>query len=134
MNEPLPERKLLALDPETEQRILKALDDFQGLGTTMESAVGALVMGQYFGWRVLKLLHNPGTYRRYEKVLGIEFKDHCPPITEIGKKKSTGYAITEAIGSFWAVIMGKRKVTDKGMIESPEAVERRVAEFVKESE
>ena len=32
------------------------------------------IMGQYFGWRVLKILHNPGTYRRYEKVLGVEFK------------------------------------------------------------
>jgi hypothetical protein len=134
MNEPFPERRLLDLDAETEQRILKALDDFQGLGTTMESAIGALVMGQYFGWRVLKLLHNPATYRKYEKVLGIEFKDHCPPITEAGKKKSIGYAVTEAIGSFWAVITGKRKVTDKGMIESPEAVERRVAQFVKEEE
>jgi hypothetical protein len=125
-------RKLLDLDEETEQRILKALDNFQGLGTTMESALGALIIGQYFGWRVLKLLHNPATYRRYEKALGIEFKALCPEITEAGKKKSIGYAITEKLGSFWAVITGKRKVADKGMIKSPEEVERRVAEVDKE--
>ena len=136
MNDRLPEseRKLLDLDPETEQRILQALDDIQGMGTTIESALGALVIGQYFGWRVLRLMHNPATYRKYEKVLGIKFQEHCLPITAIGKQRSIGYAITEAIGSFWAVIMGKRKVTDKGVIESPEVVERRVAEFVKESE
>lgn len=129
-----PTRKLLDLDPETEQRILQSLDNFQGIGTTMESALGALILGQYFGWRVLKLLHNPATYRNYEKALGIKFQDHCPPITENGKKKSIGYAITEAIGSFWAVIMGKRKVADKGVIESPEEVERRVSEYIKEGD
>jgi len=125
-------KKLLLLDEETEQKILQNIREFQGLGTTMESALGALIMGQYFGWRVLKLLHNPATYRRYEKALGIEFKDVCPEITELGKQKSIGYAITEKLGSFWAVIMGKRKVDGKGMIASEEEVKRRVAEVDKE--
>lgn len=125
-------KKLLVLDEETEQIILQQLKDFRGIGTTMESALGALIMGQYFGWRVLKLMHNPATYRRYEKILGIEFKDVCQPITELGKKKSVGYAITEKLGSFWAVIMGKRKVPEKGLIESQEEVERHVAELDKE--
>jgi hypothetical protein len=120
-------RKLLVLDEETEQRILQSLDDFRGLGTTMESALGALVLGQYFGWRVLKLLHNPATYRKYEKVLGVEFKAVCPDITELGERKSIGYAITQALGSFWAVITGKRKFADKGVIGSPEEVQQRIA-------
>jgi hypothetical protein len=125
-------RRLLVLDEETEKKILQRIDDFQGIGTTLESALGALIVGQYFGWRVLKLIHNPSTYRSYEKALGIEFKDVCPEITEMGKKKSIGYAITEKLGSFWAVIMGKRKVPQKGMIGSEEEVERRVAELDKE--
>ena len=125
-------RKLLVLDDETEQKILQQMDDFQGIGTTLESALGALVLGQYFGWRVLKLLHNPATYRRYEKALGVEFKDVCPEITELGKKKSIGYAITEKLGSFWAVVMGKRKVPEKGVIADADEVERRVAELDKE--
>jgi hypothetical protein len=126
-SQPDPNRKLLDLDKETEQRILKALDDFKGLGTTMESAVGALIIGQYFGWRVLKLLHNPATYRKYEKILGIEFKTVCPEITEAGKAKSIGYAITEKLNSFWAVITGKKKFADKGVIDSPEQVQERIA-------
>ena len=123
-------KKLLVLDEETEQTILQHMKEFRGVGTTLESALGALILGQYFGWRVLKLLHNPATYRIYEKVLGIEFKNVCPEITELGRKKSIGYAITEKLGSFWAVVMGKRKVADKGKIENQSEVERHVADHV----
>ncbi len=123
-------KKLLVLSAEDEQTILQHMKEFRGVGTTLESALGALVMGQYFGWRVLKILHNPGTYRRYEKVLGVEFKNVCPEITEFGQKKSIGYAITEKLGSFWAVVMGKRKVADKSMIANQAEVERHVADHL----
>ena len=57
------QRKLfdLNLSEEQEQIILKNIKEFRGVGTTLESALGALIMGQYFGWRVLKILHNPLT-------------------------------------------------------------------------
>jgi len=125
-------KQILVLDEETEQKILTHMFDFVGNCTTLESALGALIIGQYFGWRVLKLLHNPATYRRYEKILGVSFKDVCPEITEIGKKKSVGYAITQKLGSFWAVIMGKKKVPEKGHVASEAEVERRLAEIDKE--
>ncbi len=125
------DKKILMLDEETEQIILQQMKEFRGVGTTLESALGALVMGQYFGWRVLKILHNPGTYRRYEKALGIEFKNVCPEITELGKQKSIGYAITEKLGSFWAVVMGKRKVPEKGMIANQEEVKQAVDQVKK---
>lgn len=123
-------RKLLVLDDATEQKILQNMQEFRGIGTTLESALGALIVGQFFGWRVLKLMHNPATYRKYEKVLGVEFKAVCPEITEFGKKKSIGYAITEKLGSFWAVVMGKRKVADKGLIADQAEVEKQVAKHI----
>lgn len=119
-------KKILELKEADEQTILQHMREFRGIGTTMESALGALIIGQYFGWRVLKLLHNPATYRKYEKVLGVEFKNVCPEITELGKKKSIGYAITEKLGSFWAVVMGKRKVPEKGMIANKDEVQKLV--------
>jgi hypothetical protein len=123
-------RKLLDLDDATEQRILQNMKEFRGIGTTLESALGALIIGQFFGWRVLKLMHNPATYRKYEKVLGIEFKEVCKEITEFGEKKSIGYAITKKLGSFWAVVMGKRKVADKGLIADQAEVEKQVAKHI----
>lgn len=122
---------LLTIDKETEDIILQKMKNFQGLSSTLESALGALVIGQYLGWRVLKLTHNPATYRRYEKVLGVKFQDVCPEITDMGKKKSIGYAITEKLGSFWAVIMGRTKVPNKGELANEEEV-KRIADAFKE--
>ena len=47
------QRKLfdLNLSEEQEQILLKNIKEFRGVGTTLESALGALIMGQYFGWR-----------------------------------------------------------------------------------
>lgn len=123
-------KKLLSLSEKDEQKILQHMKEFRGVGTTLESALGALVIGQFFGWRVLKLMHNPATYRKYEKVLGIEFKEVCKEITEFGEKKSIGYAITKKLGSFWAVVMGKRKVADKGKIGNQSEVEQHVVDHV----
>ena len=50
----------------------------------------------------------------------------------MGKKKSIGYAITEKLGSFWAVVMGKRKVPEKGMIANKEEVNKAVDQIDKE--
>lgn len=126
------QRKLfdLNLSEEQEQIILKNIKEFRGVGTTLESALGALIMGQYFGWRVLKILHNPLTYRRYEKILGVKFQDVCPETTGYSETKSVGYAITQKLGSFWAVVMGRRKVADKGKIGNQSEVEQHVADHV----
>ncbi|HRB96505.1 MAG TPA: hypothetical protein PKY67_02175 [Nitrosomonas sp.] len=126
------QRKLfdLNLSEEQEQILLKNIKEFRGVGTTLESALGALIMGQYFGWRVLKILHNPLTYRRYENILGIKFQDVCPETTHYSETKSVGYAITQKLGSFWAVVMGKRKVADKGLIEDQAEVEKHVAKHI----
>jgi|CXWL01.1.fsa_nt_gi hypothetical protein len=120
----------LNLSTEQEQVLLMNIKEFRGVGTTLESALGALIMGQYFGWRVLKILHNPLTYRRYEKILGIKFQDVCPETTHYSETKSVGYAITQKLGSFWAVVMGKRKVADKGKIGNQSEVEQHVADHV----
>ena len=47
--------------------------------TELESAVGALVTGQLFGYRVLELVHSFYTRKKYCAILGIEsFRDVCP--------------------------------------------------------
>lgn len=126
------QRKLfdLNLSAEQEQILLQNIKEYRGVGTTLESALGALIMGQYFGWRVLKILHNPLTYRRYEKILGIKFQDVCPEATHYSNTRSVGYAITQKLGSFWAVVMGRRKVAEKGLIEDQAEVEKHVAKHI----
>jgi hypothetical protein len=47
----------------------------------MESAIGALVIGQTFGWRVLYIVHSYESLHAYCDYLGIKsFKEHCPEV------------------------------------------------------
>ena len=114
--------KLLDLDEETEQLILKTIDKYRGQASTLENALGSLILGQHYGWRVLKIVHTPATYKKYENILGVEFKNVCDEITSKGDSRSVGYAISKKLGSFWAIITGKTKIPDKGVIDSPEKV------------
>lgn len=107
--------RIFNIDSETEEIVLQSIKDFRGSGTTMESAVGALVIGQHFGWRGLKMLHNPSTYNKYEKLLGVQFKNICPEETEYSKRL-LGIAIAKKVGAFWDIVMGRRKVKNKGLI------------------
>jgi len=106
---------LLDLQPDTEAVVIDSVSKYKGLGTTLESAVGALVIGQHYGWRVLKMLHNPSTYKKYEEILRVRFEDVCPERTPL-TKKSIGMQIADKLQSFWAVARGKKQVPNKGML------------------
>ena len=36
----------------------RAVDEFHGDSSQLESAIGALILGQYVGWKVLMLIHS----------------------------------------------------------------------------
>jgi len=69
----------------------------------LESAIGALVMGQFFGWRVLRILHSSSTYARYQRILGVRFMDVCPDHTKLSRRNN-GYRWVEDFGSYWKAI------------------------------
>lgn len=110
------------LTEEQENIILDKMKNFKGLVTTLEAAVGALVIGQQFGWRVLKMIHNPSTYRKYEQLLGIRFEEVCPERTPYSKR-SLGLRVADKFESFWAVATGKKKVENKGVVVSQSEAE-----------
>lgn len=72
------------------------------------------MIGRLYGWRVLKMIHNPSTYRKYEKILGLKFTDICPERTDLSYK-SRGLAAADKMNSFWAVVRGEKLV--KGKVE-----------------
>ena len=53
--------------------------DGHGQLMEIESAIGALLVGQMFGYRVLELVHSGATRNKYCKLLGISsFREVCP--------------------------------------------------------
>jgi len=84
---------------------------FQGNFDSLESALGALVIGRVAGWRVLRLLHAPKTYRFYEGILDLDFQGVFPwsgePVMpERGPyaKKSVALKITDTVGGYWDMV------------------------------
>lgn len=93
----------------------KAIANFSGQIGELESALGVLRIGQHLGWRVLYLVHNKRTIKKYEEILDINFKEFFP---EEGPSvdRSLGYTIVKKIGNFWKAVSGDIKIEDRRLL------------------
>lgn len=103
------------------EAIKQSVDKYRGQAMALESAFGAVVIGHRYGWRVLKIIHSPATYRKYEKILGVKFQDICPERGPLAKR-SLGLAIADKLNSFWAVATGKKKIDDKAKLDDEQTI------------
>lgn len=93
----------------------KAILKFKGQLDELESALGMLRLGDYFGWRVLYLVHNKRTIRKYEDMLGIKVKEFFPEEGPVADK-SLALRIVKKVGNFWKAVSGDIKIEDRRMI------------------
>ena len=61
---------------------------FTGLFGELEAAIGMLRMGQYVGWRVLIIIHNKSTIRKYEEILGINISEYFDEEEPLARRSS----------------------------------------------
>jgi hypothetical protein len=92
------------------QEIISRLDNlivnFSGQFDELENAIGMYMVGRLMGWKVIVLLHNKRTVRKYEEILGnINIREEFPATTEFSDK-SVGYNIVTALGNFWKGVNG----------------------------
>lgn len=90
----------------------RAVANFTGDLGDLTAALGFLKMGEYFGWRVLVLIHNKRTIRKYEEILDIEIRSFFPeegPIAE----RSIGYLFAKRVGQFWKAVSGDVKIEQR---------------------
>jgi hypothetical protein len=71
--------------------ISDALAKYEGDVTIFESAVGCLFLGMLIGWNPLRIIHNPRTIKRYEKILSCSFVEVLPLKTDLAFM-SLGYS------------------------------------------
>ena len=89
--------------------LLKRVDDicrdFVGQFDELEAALGMLLLGRLVGWKVLALIHNKRTIRKYEEFLGINIREYFPeegPLTH----KSQAYMLVKRMGQYWKAVSG----------------------------
>ena len=95
-------------DDELNNKIEEVADNYTGQIDDLYTAVGMIIVGRLFGWRVVRLTSSNSQWTRITKIFG-DPKDLMP---ERGKyaRKSVGLAIADKIGSYWDVVRGLASV------------------------
>lgn len=93
-----------------------AVANFKGQFSDLAAALGMLRLGDHVGWKVLALIHNKRTVRKYEEILDISIREQFP---EEGPSanRSMGYAYAKKIGKYWKAVSGDEKVESRKEIE-----------------
>jgi hypothetical protein len=97
-------------------RINEVASSFIGQIDELESAVGMLFLGRLFGWRVLVLVHNKRTIRKYEEILRIDVRKEFPEVGPLASK-SVGLGLAEKAGQFWRAVSGDFRLPEKREIQ-----------------
>lgn len=84
----------------------RAVDGFQGNATELEGAIGMLFLARRFGWKVVMLVHDRKTVRKYEKILGINVREHFPAVGDRAHK-SLAYVAVQKVSNFWKAVRGE---------------------------
>lgn len=87
-------------DAELDNYIQDLKKNFKGDLTHLAAALGALDLGRTYGWRVLRIIYSPIAYRKYQKILGFQFKDVLDDETQYSKR-SCGFKLVESASDFW---------------------------------
>lgn len=105
-------RPIPAIDVNEAHALVIRLDEisarFKGQFPDLEAAIGMYMVGRLFGWKVLVLIHNKRTIRKYEEILGINIREEFPEEGEFADK-SIALNLVKKIGSFWKAVSGELK-------------------------
>lgn len=81
--------------------------NFEGDFDELKSALGMYLIGRLVGWRVLVLIHNKRTIKKYEEILGnINIREEFEDVTKFSEK-SLAYKIVKKLGNFWKGVNGE---------------------------
>lgn len=94
------------------KKLDEAVREFDGQFDELENALGMMLLGRLVGWKILALIHNKRSIRKYEEILGIKIREAFPeegPLTH----KSVGYELIKKLGNYWKAVSGEAKVEDR---------------------
>jgi len=84
----------------------ESCDGYHGSLQGIAGAIGILMVGQVYGWRVLRVAVATSTFAKYEKMLGIKLNEYCPERGRLAHR-SWGLKLADTVGDFWAAVSGK---------------------------
>ena len=118
-----PSRKvpITPLSPEQAAARSQRLDEVArkviGQFDELESAIGMMTLGRLFGWKILILIHNKRTIKKYEEILGIKVREEFPEEGPLFYK-SVAYEFIQKAGEFWKGVSGDTKIPERRALEN----------------
>jgi hypothetical protein len=104
------------LSESDQEKLLKKIRTYKGDMSVLESAIGALVIGQQYGWRVIRMGHSNVSLTKYEKILVLKFKNVCPEYTDISER-NVGVKLAKKLNAYWKVLQGRVPNQGKAMLQ-----------------
>lgn len=112
--------KIPHVSPEDAQRMVRLVDEaikrFEGDLDELESAIGMYFVGRLTGWKVIVLIHNKRTIKKYEEILGISVREEFEPEGPFAVK-SVGYEVVQKLGNFWKAVAGEVRLEQRRELE-----------------
>jgi len=99
-------------DPELLAHLDKVAAEYVGDVSHLSGAIGAVMLGRLYGWRVIRITTTSKVYSRHQRILSLDFKKVLPEETELSKK-SIGYSLAKQLDKFWDVVNSKFKMEPK---------------------
>ncbi len=94
-----------------------AIANFSGDLGELESALGMLILGQQYGWKVIHIIHSKATVRKYEEILGIKVREEFPDEGP-SAMRNNGYRLIQNVSNFWKAASGEKdKLPGKRLVE-----------------
>ncbi|MXS83626.1 hypothetical protein [Nitrosomonas oligotropha] len=92
-----------------------AILNYSGDVSVLNSALGMLFTGQYYGWRFLYIVHSKRTVRKYEKVLDIKVTEFFQPAGPLSHR-SAGLVEANKHSNFWKCVSGDTQIPNRKLI------------------
>ena len=84
----------------------KAVKNFEGNTDNLTGAIGFLMVGQKFGWRIMFFMYSQASVRKYEKILNIKAREYMPELGPYARKAVAWQAL-QKVTNFWKAVKGE---------------------------
>jgi hypothetical protein len=91
----------------------KNIETYKGQIHHLENAMGVYLVGRRLGWKVLYLMHDKRTIRKFEKILNVKFREEFEEFGDLAHK-SLAYKLLGKVTNFWKAVSGDVKVKVNG--------------------
>lgn len=83
----------------------KLHETYKGDLTHLERAIGVYFVGRRMGWKILFIMHDKKTLKRYEDILQIQFKEEFKDFEDQAERTNI-YKVLKKVSNFWKAVSG----------------------------